>query len=58
MPDTQYLRGQAALCLEMASEMTDPKAAEKLRADAARYHKRAVELEAKEEEEAPRARKF
>jgi len=56
MPDPQYLRGQAALCLEIASEMTDPKAAKKLRADAAQYHRRAVELEA--EEEASRARKF
>jgi hypothetical protein len=45
MPDAQYFRAQAELCLQIASQMSDPKAAEKLRADAAHYHARAAELE-------------
>jgi len=46
MQDARYLRGQAAFCLQIANEMSDPKAAEKLRAEAAQYHQRAVDLEA------------
>lgn len=42
-------RAQAALCLEIASEKSDPKAAEKLRGDAADYYQRAVKLETREE---------
>ena len=49
MQDARYLRAQAALCLEIAAQMSDPKSAEKLRADAAQYHARAAELETGEE---------
>jgi hypothetical protein len=45
MQDAKYLRAQAALCLEMAGNMSDSNAAEKLRAEAAQYHDRAVQLE-------------
>lgn len=45
MRDARYLRGQAELCLEMARQMSDPKAAENLRAEAARYHAEAAEIE-------------
>jgi hypothetical protein len=46
MPDAQYFRAQAELCLQIACQMSDPKAAGKLRADAADYHARAAEAEA------------
>jgi hypothetical protein len=49
MQDAKYLRTQAALCLEIASQMSDPKSREKLQADAAQYHAQAVQLEASEE---------
>jgi hypothetical protein len=49
MQDAQYLRAQAALCLEIADQMSDPKSREKLRADAAEFHARAMKLEADEE---------
>ena len=49
MQDARYLRAQAALCLEMARQMTDPKDAESMRANAARYHERAASLEAGDE---------
>jgi len=45
MQDARYLRAQARLCLEIASQMSDPKAAEKLTAEAASYHARAAEIE-------------
>ena len=45
MQDARYLRAQARLCLEIASQLSDPKAAERLRAEAADYHARAAELE-------------
>jgi hypothetical protein len=45
MQDARYLRAQAALCLEIAEQMSDPKSAEKMRADAAQYHARATTLE-------------
>jgi hypothetical protein len=48
MQDARYLRTQAALCLEIADQMSDPKSAEKMRVDAARYHERAAQLEADE----------
>lgn len=40
-------------CLEIASQMSDPKAAEKMRADAAEYPARAIQLEAGEGAFAP-----
>jgi hypothetical protein len=45
MPDPQYFRAQAELCLQIASQLSDPKAAEKLKVDAAEYHARAAEVE-------------
>lgn len=45
MQDARYLRAQARLCLEIANQMSDPKAAEKLTAEAANYHARAAEIE-------------
>ena len=45
MQDARYLRAQAALCLEIAAQMSDRRTAEKLRAEAAGYHARAAELE-------------
>ena len=53
MQDARYLRAQAALCLQIADQMSDPKSAEKMRADAARYHERAAQLEAGEEPRPP-----
>jgi beta-N-acetylhexosaminidase len=49
------LRAQAALCLEIADQMSDPKSREKMRADAAEYHARAAALE--EGKEMPRVLK-
>jgi hypothetical protein len=46
MRDAQYLRAQAELCLEMAHQMSDAKAADNLRAEAARYHAEAETMEA------------
>jgi hypothetical protein len=45
MQDARYLRAQARLCLDIASQLSDARAAEKLRADAADYHARAGEIE-------------
>jgi len=55
MEDARYLRAQAALCLEIADQMSDPKSREKMRASAAEYHARAEALE--EGEEIPRVLK-
>jgi hypothetical protein len=48
MRDARYLRAQAELCLEIARQMSDRKAAQQLRADAARYHTEATEIEGME----------
>jgi hypothetical protein len=56
MQDARYLRAQAALCLEIAGQMSDPRAAEKLRDEAAQYHARAAAIE--EGEENPRLLKL
>jgi hypothetical protein len=45
MRDARYLRAQAELCLQMAREMSDQTASENLRAEAARYHAEAAEIE-------------
>lgn len=45
MRDARYLRAQAELCLEIACQMSDPKAAEQLKADAARYHDEAAAMD-------------
>ena len=45
MRDARYLRAQAELCLEMARQMSDQRASENLRAEAARYHAEAAEIE-------------
>jgi hypothetical protein len=45
MRDARYLRGQAELCLEMARQVSDAATAENLRAEAARYHSEAAEIE-------------
>jgi hypothetical protein len=48
MRDARYLRAQAYLYLEMAREMSDPKAAATLRAAAARFHDEASQIEGTE----------
>lgn len=48
MRDARYLRGQAELCLQTACQISDPKAAEQLRVEAARYHAEATEIEGME----------
>jgi hypothetical protein len=45
MRDARYLRGQAELCLEMARQVSDPRTAENLLAEAARYQAEAIEIE-------------
>jgi len=45
MRDAQYLRGQAELCLQIARQISDAKAVENLKAEAARYHAQAAALE-------------
>jgi hypothetical protein len=45
MRDARYLRDQAALCLEIARQVSDAPTAENLRAEAARYHAEAAEIE-------------
>ena len=46
MRDAQHLRAQAELCLELARQISDHKAAENLQTEAARYHAEAAEMEA------------
>jgi hypothetical protein len=50
----RYCRDQAALCLEMARQMSDPQAAENLRAAAAQHFARATELERTDAARSPR----
>ena len=45
MRDARYLRAQAKLCLEIAGQVGDRRAADTLRAEAARYHAEAAEIE-------------
>jgi len=45
MRDARYLRAQAELCLEMARQVSDPATSDNLRAEAARYHAEAAEIE-------------
>jgi hypothetical protein len=45
MRDARYLRAQAELCLEIARALSDPKAADDLRKEAARYHAEATQRE-------------
>ncbi len=45
MQDARYFRDQAALCLEIARQVSDRHLAESLRLDAAQYFMRANELE-------------
>ena len=45
MRDARYLRAQAELCLEMARQMSDQRASENLRAEAARYHAEVDQIE-------------
>jgi hypothetical protein len=45
MRDARYLRAQAVFCLEMARQVSDAATGENLRAEAARYHAEAAEIE-------------
>jgi hypothetical protein len=45
MRDARYLRAQAELCLKIADQVSDPRAADCLHAEAARYHAEAAEIE-------------
>lgn len=49
MQDAQHFRHQAALCLEIARQMSDRQAAANLRATAAHYFEKAAELDHKAE---------
>jgi hypothetical protein len=53
MQDARYFRDQAALCLEIARQMSDRQASERLRADAANYFARATMLEGRTEAAGP-----
>jgi hypothetical protein len=53
MRDAPYLRAQADLCLQIASQMSDGATADKLRAEAARHHAEAAEIEANGQPEPP-----
>ena len=44
MRDARYLRAQAELCLEMARQVGDRATSDNLRAEAARYHAEAEEI--------------
>jgi len=46
MRDATYLRAQAELCLEMARQISDQATSDNLRAEAARYHAEAADIEA------------
>ncbi|MGA7012007.1 MAG: hypothetical protein WBZ16_06660 [Pseudolabrys sp.] len=45
MRDARHLRAQADLCLQMAQQLSDQAASDDLRAEAARYHAEAEEIE-------------
>jgi hypothetical protein len=45
MRDAQYLRAQAEFCLKVADQISDLKTVENLKAEAARYHAEAREIE-------------
>ena len=45
MRDARYLRAQAELCLEIARRISDQTSSDNLRAEAARYHAEAAEIE-------------
>jgi hypothetical protein len=45
MATARYHRGQAAICLEVARQMSDRNAADMLRATAVRHFEQAIELE-------------
>jgi hypothetical protein len=45
MRDARYLRAQAEFRLRMAEQISDHAACEKLRAEAARYHAEAADIE-------------
>jgi hypothetical protein len=48
MRDASYFRAQAALCLEIARQMSDAKTAEDLKEEAARYRAAASAVESEE----------
>ena len=45
MRDARYLRAQAELCLEIARRISDQTSSDNLRAEAARYHAEADEID-------------
>ena len=49
MQDAQHFRDQAALCLEIAHQMSDRQTAENLRVSASQYFEKATELDHKAE---------
>ena len=52
--DARYWREQAALCLEIARQISDRPAADKMRVTAAEYSARAAELDERAKAAAPR----
>lgn len=53
MQSARYLRSQAALCLELAQQISNRREAERLRIAAADYFRRAVDAERQSEMRAP-----
>ena len=49
MQDAQHFRDQAALCLEIAQQLSDRQAAEELCVSATQYFEKAAELDHKAE---------
>lgn len=49
MRDAQHLRAQAELCLKIAGQMSDRRAADDLQAEAAHHYAEAAEIEAGEQ---------
>ncbi len=46
MRDAQYLRAQAEFCLDVASQVSNQRTVANLKAEAARYHAEAADIEA------------
>ena len=55
MRDARYLRAQAELCLEIARRLSDRTSSDALRAEAARYHAEAAEIETRVQTSVARA---
>lgn len=52
MTDADHLRSEARLCLDIAQQLSDPAAAQKLRSEAAGLFARAAESDARDDSRA------